>query len=88
MQLQSIFAGNAHDNGYDLIPGRDVTNRRIGIIYWDASGLDGGLVLHLNGEDEVSPDGIDEVQALLAAAGYELDAASISDIETLINEEG
>jgi len=81
--MARLTTTNAHDNGYDLTPGNDVTNPRLGTIAWDSSGLDGGLVLRIDGAADQLPDDAADAFQMLANAGYELDAGSIRDVEGL-----
>lgn len=83
MQTECLTALNPHDDGYDLVPGDDVTNPRIGRVYYDDSGLDGGLVVALDSGDEDTPDSAEEARDWLAQRGYALDASSVADIARL-----
>lgn len=82
MTSTTVFTANAHDNGYDLVPGHDVTSPRIGRVYWESAGIpDAGLVIALDGDDaehpdETTPDSAMDAAVWLAMRGYTLDADS------------
>lgn len=69
-----------HDSGFDLIAGRDMTNKSVGNIYWDD-----GLVLRLDvtGREDYLPDDGADAAHYLAEHGYELDADSLAAIDAL-----
>lgn len=78
-----IITTNPHDNGFDLVAGTDVTGRRVGNIFWDATGPDPGFVLKV-GIHGFLPNNIDEVVANLAEVGYDLTDESRADIAGLV----
>lgn len=86
--MQTIFTGHPHDNGLDLLPGSLVTNPRVGHVWWDDNGLDGGLVVSLDDGEEYLPDDADDAAQWLARRGYELDAPSRRDVADLGPREG
>lgn len=77
-----VFAANAHDSGYDLVPGNDITNTRIGVIYWGHQAGNEGLVVRLDADEtnaigeDYPADDITDAARYLASRGYELDADS------------
>lgn len=83
--MTSIITTNAHDSGFDLVAGTDVTGRWVGSVFWDATGPDPGLVLKV-GMHAFLPDSMDEVVANLAEVGYELTDGSRADIAGLVPE--
>jgi len=79
----AVFTSNPHDSGYDLVPGSDVTNPRVGKVYYDDAGSAAGLVVALDsGEEDVMESG-EEARAWLEARGYALDDASVAAIDAL-----
>lgn len=78
-----IFTSNHHDSGYDLIPGADITNKRVGCVFWDNSGLDGGLIVRIY-DKEYGPDNMSELDEWLAAHSYQLTTAAREAIALLV----
>lgn len=75
----AVFLSNPHDDGWDIISGRDITGPRIGVIRYDD-----GLVLWMVGVDEDhAPEGSHEAAQILAAAGYRLDPDAFPLIDEL-----
>lgn len=83
----AIFTANAHDNGYELVPGSDITNRPVGeVFYQDEGEGNRGIVVRV-GDDELLPvsEGYmtREVGQWLAEHGYEIDPDSLLEIAEL-----
>ncbi len=47
-----MITTNAHDDGFDIVAGTDITGSVIGQIYMDRSSNEPGLVLRIDGDDE------------------------------------
>lgn len=81
--LTEIFVHGLRDDGYDLVPGRDVTNAPIGSVHWDDQGQGArGLVVRIGDEEEYPAD-IPELCRWLTERGYELDEDSLAAIAAL-----
>ncbi|MDQ6750661.1 MAG: hypothetical protein M3Z33_07920 [Actinomycetota bacterium] len=82
--LVALTATNPHDNGYDLTPGDDATNPRVGWVYWDGQDPDAsGLVVSFDANSPYLPDDVDEAVLWLASQGYRLDARSVEQVAGL-----
>lgn len=78
--MTAAITTNAHDNGFDIVAGTDITGRSIARVHY----ADGGLVLRIDGDSEdYLPDSTDEAAEILARAGYELTAESLAEVAEL-----
>lgn len=82
-KLTPVITTNPHDHGFDFVVGTDVTGQVVGGVCWDASTLDGGLVMIVDGR-ECLADGVDGVVAALTRQGYDLTAESRADVAGLM----
>lgn len=81
-QLSVACTTEMSSGGYVIVAGPLVTGRQIGSVFWDATGLDAGLVLKVEGET-YTPDTVDEVATILANHGWWLAEESMTDVRRL-----
>ncbi len=83
ISIRPACLGAGHDGGWYILPGRNVTNPRIGFLAWeDDDPSNPGWCVRLDGR-EIAPvpcDDPDEIVAALRAAGWELDEQSMREL--------